>query len=137
MEILNDLIQLNPGAEGKWFATARQLGFLDLAVQLAQTSPCDPRTLNRAAKDLLADQPSISLAIAMASLRWMCDGWAYELSGIDVYAACSAAVKAADALGKGDETARQVATLTKPNAFVYNFCRQVDARISKAGTQLA
>lgn len=47
-EILDDLIRLSPGTEGKWFATARQLGFLDLAAKLALTSPCEPRTLNRA-----------------------------------------------------------------------------------------
>jgi len=130
-EILDDLIRLSPGTEGKWFATARQLGFLDLAVKLAQTSPCEPRTLNRAAKDLLAESPSAALAIAMSSLRWMCEGAAYELSGIDVYSACSSAMKAADTADQGEETARQIARLTRHHPFVYNFCRQVDPRIAK------
>jgi hypothetical protein len=131
-EILDDLIRLSPGTEGKWFATARQLGFLDLAVKLALTSPCEPRTLNRAAKDLLAENASAALAIAMSSLRWMCEGAAYELSGIDVYSACSSAMKAADTAGQGDETARQIARLTRHHPFVYDFCRQVDPRIAKA-----
>jgi len=131
-EILDDLIRLSPGTERKWFATARQLGFLDLAVKLALTSPCEPRTLNRAAKDLLAQSPSAALAIAMSSLRWMCEGAAYELSGIDVYSACSSAMKAADAANQGDETARQIARLTRHHPFVHDFCRQVDPRIAKA-----
>lgn len=131
-EILDDLIRLNPGTEGKWFATARQLGFLGLAVKLAQTSPCEPRTLNRAAKDLLAGNPSAALAIAMASLRWMCAGAAYELTGMDVHSACLSAMKAADATSRGDETARQIARLTGRHPFVHNFCRQVDPRIAKA-----
>jgi len=130
-EILDDLIRLSLGSEGKWFATARQLGFLDLAVQLAQTSPCDPRTLNRAAKDLLVEHPEAALNIALASLRWMCEGWAYEITGIDVYSACSSAMKAADACGRGGNAARQIATVARPFPFVYNFCRQVDPRIAK------
>jgi hypothetical protein len=129
-EILHDLIRLNPGAEGKWFATARQLGFLDLAVKLAQASPCDPRTLNRAARDLLGDHPEAALTIAMASLRWMCDGWGYEISGIDVYSATSSALKAADAGGRGNDVARQIAQLTKSNPWVHDFCRKVDSRIA-------
>jgi len=131
-EILDDLIRLSPGSEGKWFATARQLGFLDLAVKLARTSPCEPRTLNRAAKDLLGENPSAALAIAMSSLRWMCEGAAYELSGTDVYSACSSAMKAADTAGQGDETALQIARLTRHHPFVYDFCRQTDPRIANA-----
>ena len=131
-EILDDLIRLSPGSEGKWFATARQLGFLDLAVKLALTSPCEPRTLNLAAKDLLAENPSAALAIAMSSLRWMREGAAYELSGIDVYSACSSTMKAADTAGQGDKTAGQIARLTRHHPFVYDFCRQVDPRIARA-----
>ena len=131
-EILHDLIRLSPGTEGKWFATARQIGFVELAVKLAQTSPCEPRTLNRAAEDLLKDNPAASLQIAMSSLRWMCEGAAYELTGIDVYSACFSAMKAADTMGRGDETARQIASLTKRHPFVSNFCRQSDPRIAKA-----
>ena len=131
-EVLDDCIRLNPGAEGKWFATARQLGFLDLAVQLAQTSPCDPRTLNRAAKDLLAEHPAAALNIAMASLRCMCEGWAYELSGIDVYSACASALEAGAATGRGDEIARQIAELTRAHPFVRDFCQKADPRIARA-----
>ncbi len=44
-EILADLVREVPGEEGKWFATAKDLGLYHLAVRLAWTSPCDPRTL--------------------------------------------------------------------------------------------
>jgi hypothetical protein len=64
--------------------------------KLSLAAPCEPRTLNRAAKDLLAEKPSAALAIAMSSLRWLCEGAAYELSGIDAYSACASAMKAAD-----------------------------------------
>lgn len=136
-EILDGLIRLKPGAEGKWFATARQLGFLDMAIKLAQTSPCDPRTLNRAAKDLLRDHPAAALAIALASLRWMCQGYGYELTGIDVSSACASALKAGEAAGRGDEIARQIAEFTRSHPFVNDFCRKVDPRIARASGVLA
>jgi hypothetical protein len=66
----------------------------------------------------------------------MCTGAAYELTGIDVYSACCSALKAADSTGRGEETAQQIAQLTKDHKFVYNFCRQCDPRIAQAGSVL-
>ena len=37
--ILADLIEASPGDEGKWFATAKEIGLLDLAVELAAQRP--------------------------------------------------------------------------------------------------
>ncbi|MBK7903809.1 MAG: hypothetical protein IPJ97_13370 [Proteobacteria bacterium] len=48
--LLSDLIATTPGEEGKWFATAKTLKRFDLAMQLAWKSPCDPKTLIRAAR---------------------------------------------------------------------------------------
>jgi hypothetical protein len=42
-QILSDLVAATPGQEGKWFATAKELGFYDLALELADRSPCDPK----------------------------------------------------------------------------------------------
>jgi hypothetical protein len=36
---LRDLIEGSPGDEGKWFATAKELGLLELALELASASP--------------------------------------------------------------------------------------------------
>lgn len=60
-DILNDLIATTPGEEGKWFATAKELGFLELALKLARTSPCDPHTLCRAARDYLDIDPAFAM----------------------------------------------------------------------------
>jgi hypothetical protein len=49
--ILRDLADSMPGAEGKWFAAAKDAGLFDMAVELATRSPIDPRTLIRAARD--------------------------------------------------------------------------------------
>lgn len=90
------------------------------------------RATGRAAKDLLEESPPAALAIALSSLRCMCGGGAYELSGLDVFSACASAIKAADATSQGDETARQIARLTRRHPFVHGFCRQVDPRIATA-----
>jgi hypothetical protein len=60
----------------------------------------------------------------------MGEGWGYEITGIDVYSACSSAMKAADACGQGGEIATQIAAVTRPFPFVHDFCRQVDPRIA-------
>jgi hypothetical protein len=49
-QILADLIATTPGEEGKWFAAAKELKLYELALELANRSPCDPRTLTRAAR---------------------------------------------------------------------------------------
>ena len=48
-EILADLIKTTPGEKGKWFATAKDLKLYELALQLTDQSPCEPKTLIRAA----------------------------------------------------------------------------------------
>jgi hypothetical protein len=45
LEILEHLIADSPGDEGKWFAAARSAGFYEKAIELANSSPCDPKTL--------------------------------------------------------------------------------------------
>lgn len=106
--ILDDLIRSSPGEEGKWFATARQLGLLDRAAALAAHSPCDPKTLNRAARDHVESHPAFALEVALASLRWLTEGVGYEITSADVHAAHEFATRAAEALGNQEETRARV-----------------------------
>ena len=96
--ILSDLINTTPGEEGKWFATAKDLKLYELALQLAEKSPCEPKTLTRAAKDLLESEPAFAFGSAMAALRWLNEGWGYEVTSIDVIDAYNLALEAADRL---------------------------------------
>jgi len=107
-QILEDLIESTPGDEGKWFATAKSLGMLPLALKLAHQSPCDSKTLNRAARDFMAKEPKFSLGVAMASLQWLTQGWGYEKSGIDVGLAYEYATKAAEKLGLEEQVRRDI-----------------------------
>jgi len=76
-EILEDLVESTPGDEGKWFAAARSAGLYIAAIELANRSPCDPRTLTRAARDHAGTEPQFALEAGMAALRWLVEGYGY------------------------------------------------------------
>jgi tetratricopeptide (TPR) repeat protein len=107
-EILQDLIKSTPGEEGKWFATAKSLSLLPLALKLTLQSPCDPKTLNRAARDYLDKEPRFALGVAMASLHWLSQGWGYEITGFDVRAALHYAIEAAQKLGLEEKVRKDI-----------------------------
>lgn len=99
-EILRDLIASTPGAEGKWFAAAKDAGLFDVALELASVSPTDPRTLSRAARDYAEKRPAFAITAGLAALHWISQGYGYEISGTDVldaYAAVMRAVASAEA----------------------------------------
>jgi len=108
VQILEDLIETTPGEEGKWFATAKSLDMLPLALKLAYRSPCDPRTLNRAARDYLEKEPEFTLDVAMASLQWLSQGYGYEITPSDVYLAYDYAKQAAEKLGITEQVYKDI-----------------------------
>jgi hypothetical protein len=110
-KILADLVKATPGEEGKWFTAARDLGHYDLAIELARTSPCDPRTLARAARDCTPKEPAFAVEAGLAALRWLIQGYGYEITAADVRMAYSAAMKAAEALGRAAETKERIRQL--------------------------
>lgn len=98
-EILRDLIASTPGAEGKWFAAAKDAGLFDVAIDLATRSPTDPRTLTRAARDFAEKQPDFALTSGLAALHWISRGHGYEITGGDVLDAYVAVTQAAVGAG--------------------------------------
>jgi hypothetical protein len=115
-EILADLVRATPGEEGKWFASAKELGLHDVAVELAWASPCDPRTLTRAARDRMAQYPEFALEVGCAALHWLARGCGYEITSADVHRAYSAVIRAAEALGRTEETKERVRELVAAEA---------------------
>ncbi|MFZ0469585.1 MAG: hypothetical protein WAL92_11765 [Thiogranum sp.] len=114
-QILADLIATTPGEEGKWFATAKQLKLYDLALELANRTPCDPKTLTRAARDYLDMEPAFALGSAMTALRWLSEGWGYEVTGADVVEAYDRAMDAAARLNNIEDVAGQIRQLVESN----------------------
>ncbi len=94
-EILTDLVKTTPGEEGKWFATAKSLKFYDFALKLANQSPCEPKTLTRAAKNSLESAPGFAFGSALSALRWLNEGWGYEVTTRDVIDAYDLILEAA------------------------------------------
>ena len=97
-QLLSDLIQSMPGDEGKWFATAKALKRFELATALAWRSPCDPKTLTRAARDHLASQPTFAAEVALAALHWISMGHGYDLTAMDAREAHRFALDAAQSV---------------------------------------
>lgn len=111
--ILADLIATTPGEEGKWFAAAKQLKRYDLALELANQSHCDPKTLTRAARDFLDMEPAFALGSALAALRWLNEGWGHEVSSADVVEAYDRAVEAGIRLNNVDEVVDHIRQLVE------------------------
>jgi hypothetical protein len=111
-DILLDLVRSQPGAEGKWFAAAKDAGLFDAAIALALRSPTDPRTLTRAARDYATERPDFAMAAGMAALHWIAAGHGYEITGADVFDAYQAVLQAARCAGVEDRQVQaQVRTL--------------------------
>ena len=99
-QILRDLINSTPGAEGKWFAAAKDAGLFGVAIELANNSPTDPRTLVRAARDFAVSQPEFAVASGLAALRWLALGHGYDITVLDVLDAYSTVLHAAEKAGR-------------------------------------
>ncbi|MES2259721.1 MAG: hypothetical protein V4724_14465 [Pseudomonadota bacterium] len=97
--ILRDLVARDPGQEGKWFAAAKDAGLFDLAIELANRSPADPRTLIRAARDFSLKRPDFAMAAGMTALHGMILGYGYEINRTDVLDAYAAVMQAAAEAG--------------------------------------
>jgi hypothetical protein len=101
--ILSDLVRTTPGDEGKWFAAAKDAGFLEMAADLARRSPTDHRTLIRAAKDFAASNPAFAADCGFLALHWISAGSAYDPTSTDVLDAYDAMLP-----GANDETLSKV-----------------------------
>lgn len=106
--ILADLVDATPGEEGRWFVAAKSAGLLTEAAELARASPCDPKTLTRAARDFAASKPAFARSVGLAALQWLLCGYGYELTAQDVVDALRHTLKAARHNGTEADTVRRI-----------------------------
>src|SRR4030088_1099468 len=107
--------------KGKWFAAAKEEGLYDVALAVARSSPCDPRTLTRAARDLAAERPEFAIEAGVFALEALVQGYGYEVTSADVWLAYSSTIKAAQTRGNAAEVRnriRQVIAMEAPGGFV-------------------
>ena len=94
-DILRDLAAQTPEEAGKWFAAAKSVGLYEQAIELADRTPCDPKTLTRAARDMASTNSRFAMKAGLAALRWLIAGYGYNITSMDVSAAYRYTMKAA------------------------------------------
>ena len=109
--ILVDLVDRTPGEKGKWFAAAKSAGLFTEAAELARASPCDPKTLTRAARDFAASKPDFARSAGLSALQWLLRGYGYDLSAQDVVDAFIHTLEAAQHNGTEADTVRRIQLL--------------------------
>ena len=76
-QTLIDLIETR-GDKGKWFAAAKDAGFLDIALECAELSGVDPSTLVRAARDFCDKEPRFAAVVGLLAIRHLLAGGGYD-----------------------------------------------------------
>lgn len=120
-DVLADLVATTPGEEAKWFAAAKDIGLYDEALALAESGPCDPRTLTRAARDLAEDQPAFAVAAGLLAIERLAQGYGFDVAAADVWAAYGHTMRAAEYAGRSGEVRqriRQLAASEDPGGFL-------------------
>ena len=100
---------------------AKEAGLYDEALALASRTPCDPKTLTRAARDHAETQPAFAVGAGLLALQWLVHGYGYEITGADVWAAYTWTMKAAERTGAVVEIRGRVQKLVAgeaPGGFV-------------------
>lgn len=111
-DVLADLVASTPGQEGKWFTAAKDIGLYDEALTLARRSPCEPRTLARAATEFVAERPAFAFEAAMLAIHWMVQGFGYKLERDDVKDVYRAVMDVARRVGKTPKVKARIGELT-------------------------
>ena len=109
--LFRSLVAATTGEQGKWFAAAKSAGLLPEASELARTSPCDPKTLTRAARDFAVSNPEFARSSGLAALQWILRGHGYDLTSQHVVDALSYTLEAARHHGSEVETVREIKLL--------------------------
>ena len=108
--ILLDLIKAR-GDTGKWFAAAKDAGFLDLALECASSSSADPSTLTRAARDFMDRDPQFAAQVALHALDHLLAGGGYNPKTIESLYAYEHLMTAANKLGNREWARAKVQAL--------------------------
>jgi len=127
-QILADLVTTTPGDEGKWFAAAKDAGLYDDALALARRTPCDPRTLTRAARDYAEQQPAFAVGAGLLALYWLVQGYGYEITSADVWDAYRATLAAAERHGSAADVTERIRKLVASEGAGERFVTKVLGR---------
>lgn len=103
-QVLDDLLAHRPETRSRWFPVALQLKRYDLAHELAEAGPSDPRLLSKAAKEHARARPELALAAGIAAVRWLAQGHGTRISQADRLRAVNRTLAVAYALDREEAT---------------------------------
>ncbi|HEX5051025.1 MAG TPA: hypothetical protein VFZ65_04575 [Planctomycetota bacterium] len=124
-DVLADLVRASPSEAGKWFAAAKDAGLFGEALALARRSPCDPRTLARAARDHGTTHAEFAVNAGLLALHGMVAGQAYELEGRDIRMAYDGTMAAAEQLGSSGEVEASVRKVAAAGGLLASYVASV------------
>ena len=127
-DVLTNLVKTTPGEKGKWFAAAKEAGLYEEALALASQAPCDPRTLTRAARDVADEEPAFAVEAGLLALHWLVQGYGYEITGADVWAAYGSTMKAAEKHGSVADARERITALVAGETFGERFVTKILGR---------
>jgi hypothetical protein len=111
-QMLLDLIETR-GDKGKWFAAAKDAGFLDIAVECAAAHGADPSTLVRAARDFRGKDPRFAAAVALLALSNLLAGGGYDPQVAEAYDAVKHLLSASRQIDAVDWALQELGKLTE------------------------
>jgi hypothetical protein len=109
-QLLLDLIKTR-GDKGKWFAAAKDAGFLDVALECAALHNTDPSTLVRAARDFCGKEPKFAATVALFAVTHLLAGGGYDPPVSDVNEAVKQLFAAARQIGASDWARQELGRL--------------------------
>jgi len=112
--VLEDLIALH-GGKGKWFATAKTAGFLDIALECAADMEAAPATLLRAARDFSQKEPAFAAQVAVYAVSQLLADRGYDAIPLDIDEAVGYLMAAADKIGQRSWAIAQLSHLVRGN----------------------
>lgn len=90
--------------KGKWFASAKEAGFLDIALECAQRSGANPDVLFRACRDLAEKEPQFAVQVGIQGIiKLITETFYEEVFPVHVTQAYDDVEKVAKAAGKLEE----------------------------------
>ena len=95
---------------------------------LANRAPCDPKTLTRAARDFADRRPTFAVETGLTALRWLVEGYGYQVTGADVWAAYTNTMTAAEKAGRAGEVRDRVRTLVASERYDERFVSRILGR---------
>ena len=93
-QVLIDLLE-HTGRKGKWFAAAKDAGYLDIALDCATAYDSEPSTLLRATRDFAEKEPEFAIKVGVEAIKGLLTETFYDpIEPIDIIQAYNALITA-------------------------------------------